>query len=122
MMEILLDVVSVEVRPGHVLHLEFENGEKRLFDMSGYMDKKPFSQLKGTPRFEMRIPVIVNTESADRERGSEQVCWELEVLPQVFTISQVFRCLRMESPVSSRRWLAWTTRSRMASASVGSLR
>lgn len=53
MMEILLDVVSVEVRPGHVLHLEFENGEKRLFDMSGYMDKKPFSQLKGTPLFEM---------------------------------------------------------------------
>jgi hypothetical protein len=50
-MEVLLDIVKVEVKPNYVLHLEFENGEKRIFDMSPYMDKKPFAQLKGSPLF-----------------------------------------------------------------------
>ncbi len=50
-MEVLLDVVSVQARPDYLLHLEFENGEKRIFDMRPYMDKKPFVQLKGSPLF-----------------------------------------------------------------------
>lgn len=50
-MEILLDVVSVKVHPGYRLGLEFENGERRIFDMSPYMDKKPFNRLKGSPIF-----------------------------------------------------------------------
>jgi hypothetical protein len=50
-MEVLLDVVKVETKPDYRLLLEFENGEKRMFDMSPYMDKKPFVQLKGTPLF-----------------------------------------------------------------------
>jgi hypothetical protein len=52
-MEALLDVVAVEAKPNYLLHLEFENGEKRIFDMSPYMDKKPFVQLKGSPLFAM---------------------------------------------------------------------
>lgn len=50
-MEALLDVVKVQTGPGYTLHLEFDNGEKRVFDMSPYMDKKPFVQLKGAPLF-----------------------------------------------------------------------
>ena len=50
-MEVLLDVVKVEAKPGYKLLLEFENGEKRIFDMKPYMDKKPFTQLKGSPLF-----------------------------------------------------------------------
>lgn len=50
-MEALLDVVKVEARPDYTLFLEFENGEKRVFDMSPYLDKKPFVQLKGSPLF-----------------------------------------------------------------------
>lgn len=50
-MDALLDVVSVEAKPNYTLLLEFENGEKRLFDMLPYMDKKPFTQLKGSPLF-----------------------------------------------------------------------
>jgi hypothetical protein len=50
-MNALLDVVKVEAMPDYSLLLEFENGEKRVFDMSPLMDKKPFSQLKGTPLF-----------------------------------------------------------------------
>ncbi|MDP2829665.1 MAG: DUF2442 domain-containing protein [Sulfuricellaceae bacterium] len=50
-MEVLLDVVKVEVKPDYRLFLEFENGEQRVFDMTPYMDKKPFSQLKGSPLF-----------------------------------------------------------------------
>ena len=52
-MQALLDVVTVEVKADYLLHLEFENGEKRIFDMSPYIDKKPFVQLKGSPRFAM---------------------------------------------------------------------
>lgn len=51
MEEVLLDVVKVEVGPGYTLRLEFENGEKRVFDMSPYMDKQPFARLKGSPLF-----------------------------------------------------------------------
>ena len=50
-MEALLDVVNVEAKPNYKLLLVFENGEKRVFDMSPYMDKKPFVQLKGSPLF-----------------------------------------------------------------------
>jgi len=42
----LFDVVKVEVRPNYRLHLEFENGEKRIFDMTPYMQKKPYAQLQ----------------------------------------------------------------------------
>lgn len=50
-MDALLDVVKVKIHPGYRLWLEFENGECRLFDMSPYMDKKPFDRLKNSPVF-----------------------------------------------------------------------
>ena len=50
-MEALLDVVKVEVEPDYMLRLEFENGERRIFDMSPYMDKRPFVKLKNSPLF-----------------------------------------------------------------------
>lgn len=50
-MNTLLDVVKVDVMPDYTLLLEFENGEKRVFDMAHLMDKKPFVQLKGSPLF-----------------------------------------------------------------------
>lgn len=50
-MEVLLDVIKVEVKPDYKLLLEFENGERRVFDMTPYMDKKPFVELRGSPLF-----------------------------------------------------------------------
>lgn len=50
-METLLDVVSVEAKADYTLLLEFENGERRVFDMLPYLDKKPFMRLKGSPLF-----------------------------------------------------------------------
>lgn len=50
-MEVLLDVVSVQVGADYALLLEFENGEKRLFDMRPYLDKKPFIRIKDVPLF-----------------------------------------------------------------------
>lgn len=44
-MEILLDVVAVQPSRDFKLHLEFENGEHRVFDMSPYMQRKPFDRL-----------------------------------------------------------------------------
>ena len=44
-------MLSVKVHPGYRLELEFENGEHRIFDMSRYMDKKPFNRLKDSPVF-----------------------------------------------------------------------
>ena len=52
-METLLDVVKVKARQGHLLDLEFENGEKRVFDMQPYLDKRPFNQLKNSPLFDL---------------------------------------------------------------------
>ena len=50
-MEMLLDVVKVVVKAKYVLELEFENGERRLFDMSSLIDKKPFNRLKASNAF-----------------------------------------------------------------------
>lgn len=44
-MESLLDVVAVEARPSHTLVLEFENGERRLFDLAPFLTHKPLQTL-----------------------------------------------------------------------------
>lgn len=51
--EVLLDVVKVEARANYELFLVFENGEKRIFDMTPYMNKLPFSRLKGSALFRL---------------------------------------------------------------------
>ena len=50
-MGILLDVINVQAQPGHKLVMEFENGELRCFDMSPYIDQKPWAKLKNSPLF-----------------------------------------------------------------------
>jgi len=47
-MKELLDVIRVKPYANYQLLLEFENGEKRLFDMSAIIDKRPFNRLKGS--------------------------------------------------------------------------
>ena len=42
----LLDVVRVEANAEYTLFLEFENGERCVFDMVPYMERKPFVRLK----------------------------------------------------------------------------
>ncbi|MBU0570972.1 MAG: DUF2442 domain-containing protein [Candidatus Omnitrophica bacterium] len=50
-MEKLLDVIKVEPHKDNTLLLVFENQEKRLFDMTPYLDKKPFIKLKVSELF-----------------------------------------------------------------------
>nr|VFJ42652.1 MAG: Protein of unknown function (DUF2442) [Candidatus Kentron sp. FW] len=50
-MDILLDVVKVKTHPAYRLELVFENGEQRVFDMSPYMEKKPFNRIKDPALF-----------------------------------------------------------------------
>jgi hypothetical protein len=50
-MGILLDVTAVQAQHGHRLIIQFENGELRRFDMSPYMDQKPWIKLKDSPLF-----------------------------------------------------------------------
>ena len=52
-MDELLDVTRVDAKPDYTLHLTFENGEQRVFDMKSLMDKKPFDQLRDPSRFAM---------------------------------------------------------------------
>ncbi len=59
-MEELLDVINVEPHNDNTLLLVFENQEKRLFDMTPYLDKKPFTMLKGSPLF-MKARVALGT-------------------------------------------------------------
>ncbi len=42
----LFDVIHVKAKPGFMLLLEFENGERRCFDMAAYIDQKPWVRLK----------------------------------------------------------------------------
>jgi hypothetical protein len=59
-MEPLLDVIRVEPRKDNMLLLEFENHETRLFDMTPYLEKKPYIKLKNSPLF-MKAMVAYGT-------------------------------------------------------------
>ena len=48
----LLDVTHVTVKPDFTLFLEFENGERRSFDMAAYIDQKPWVRLKSGNAFQ----------------------------------------------------------------------
>jgi hypothetical protein len=56
----LLDVIKVKAEPNYRLILEFENGEKRIFDMSRFMDEKPYNRIKNSPIF-MKASVAYGT-------------------------------------------------------------
>ena len=47
----LLDVVKVRASPEFTLLLEFENGERRCFDMNPYIDQKPWDRLRSRHAF-----------------------------------------------------------------------
>ena len=48
----LLDVTHVTVKPNFTLFLEFENGERRRFDMVAYIDQQPWIRLKSGNTFQ----------------------------------------------------------------------
>ncbi len=48
----LLDVTHVTVQAHFILLLEFENGERRSFDMANYIDQKPWVRLKSGNAFD----------------------------------------------------------------------
>jgi len=68
----LLDVVRVEAQPDFKLFLEFENHEKRIFDVSPYLEKGVFRQLKNPDLFS-RVHV-----------GGGTVTWpgEIDIAPE----------------------------------------
>ncbi|CAK0764750.1 hypothetical protein CCP3SC15_3150003 [Gammaproteobacteria bacterium] len=47
----LIDVVQVEAHADFSLVLQFENGEKRRFEMRPYIDQKPWVRLKSGNAF-----------------------------------------------------------------------
>ena len=47
----LLDIVHVKANPDFRLLLEFENGERRCFNMAAYIDQKPWARLKSGNTF-----------------------------------------------------------------------
>ena len=59
-MELLLDVVRVTAHINNTLLLVFENNEQRLFDMTPYLDKKPYIKLKDSLLF-MQAKVAYGT-------------------------------------------------------------
>ncbi len=48
----LLDVIHVKAKPDFTLFLEFENGERRQFDMAACIDQKPWERLKSGNMFQ----------------------------------------------------------------------
>lgn len=56
----LLDVVAVQPQADFSLLLEFDNGERRRFDMPPYLARKPFVRIQALPLF-MRARVEYGT-------------------------------------------------------------
>ena len=56
----LIDVVSVQICPGFQLDLEFENGERRRFDMRPLLAMKPWNRIAAPALFE-RVRVDYGT-------------------------------------------------------------
>lgn len=52
-MQLLLDVTHVSAAADYNLLLEFENGEKRIFDMKPYLLKRPFGPLNDSAIFNL---------------------------------------------------------------------
>jgi hypothetical protein len=50
-MKTLLDVISLKANEDYTLELIFENNEKRVFDMSPYLDRMPFKKLANRELF-----------------------------------------------------------------------
>lgn len=48
----LLDVVKVEAEKDHGLVLVFENGERRRFDMTPFLDQKPWIRIRSHHLFQ----------------------------------------------------------------------
>ena len=47
----LIDVTEVLAKPDYVLELKFENGERRRFDMTAYINQKPWARIKDPASF-----------------------------------------------------------------------
>jgi hypothetical protein len=52
-MPALLDITYVTATENHQLALEFENGERRVFNMQPYLVKRPFGPLKDIAMFKL---------------------------------------------------------------------
>ena len=76
----LLDVVSVDVLENYELLITFENGEVRKFDMTRFMDLKPYNRLKGLACF----------KCARIEYGT--IVWpgEIDISPEVLYDESVY--------------------------------
>ncbi|WP_435750951.1 DUF2442 domain-containing protein [Thauera sp. AutoDN2] len=48
----LLDVVAVQIQPDFQMDLEFDNGERRRFDMRPLLAMKPWNRVAATALFE----------------------------------------------------------------------
>jgi hypothetical protein len=82
----LLDVVSVQPYKDNTLLLVFENNEKRLFDMSPYLDEKPFRKLKNLPLF-MKARVAYGTVVWPGNIDiAPETLWNCSILPENFEL------------------------------------
>ena len=61
-----LSVKEVKPSSDYLLHLTFENGEKRLFDMKPYLNKGIFAELKDISLFNT-VKVSFDTIEWDNE-------------------------------------------------------
>ena len=51
MTEEFFDVTSLECHEGHLLHLCFEDGQRRIFDMEPWFGRKPYQVLRSPSIF-----------------------------------------------------------------------
>lgn len=82
----LIDVIYVEPQDGHRLLLEFENKEKRIFDVTPFLETGVFRRLKDTDFFSL----------ASIEGGTVTWPGDIDIAPETLYVCSV--------PVIDNRW------------------
>lgn len=71
----LLEVVTVRPQPDFTLLLQFDNGERGCFDMSPYLERKPFFRIKTLPLSMLaRIEYRTVARAGDIDITPETLC------------------------------------------------
>lgn len=75
-------IIKVEPRNGHCLHLEYETGEKKIFDVSPYINGSWYGELEN-PEYFNGVSVLPGGVGIEWEHGQDIAPHELYEMSMV---------------------------------------
>ncbi len=74
----MLKVINVETRKHHKLFVELSNGKKGIFDVTPYLDKGVFSELKDENYFKQVKPFFIGISwPHDQDFSADTIEYEM---------------------------------------------